>query len=272
MKPAVAEESRIVTLMTDFGLADGYVASMKGVILGIFPAAVLVDVTHLAPPQDVCVGAFLLATVYRYFPAGTVHLAVVDPGVGTQRRGLLVKTADYYFVGPDNGLFSWVLQDESGWQAYSLDNPRYWRSEVSSTFHGRDIFAPVAGHLLCGVPAEAFGAACTPISAEWSKVGRSENRLSGRVIHVDHFGNIITSLRGRDVQRLIGGQSFLLSIGRHSVTRFITTYAEAEADEPAALVGSAGFLEIAVNRGNAADLLQVKPGETVVLMCRNAGD
>lgn len=271
MNPAAASGTRIITLMTDFGLEDGYVASMKGVILGIFPAAVLVDVSHLVPPQDVRAGAFLLAAVYRHFPAGTVHLAVVDPGVGTSRRGLVVKSADYCFVGPDNGLFSWVLREESGWQAYSLDNPRYRRAQVSSTFHGRDIFAPAAAHLLAGVPASTFGAPCTPIAADWSRIGREANRLLGIVIHIDHFGNIITNLRDRDVRRMTGGSGLLLTIGPHSVTRFITTYAEAAPGEPAALIGSSGFLEVAVNRGHAADLLKVKQGDTVVLTPRDAG-
>lgn len=271
MNPADASATRIITLMTDFGLEDGYVASMKGVILGIFPAAVLVDVSHLVPPQDVCAGAFLLAAVYRHFPVGTVHLAVVDPGVGTSRRGLVVKSADYCFVGPDNGLFSWVLREESGWQVYSLDNPRYQRAEVSSTFHGRDIFAPAAAHLLAGVPAKAFGAPCTPIAADWGRVVHGVNRLSGVVIHIDHFGNIITNLRDRDVRRMSAGLGLLLTIGPHSVTRFINTYAEAGPGEPAALIGSSGFLEIAVNRGNAADLLQVNRGESVFLTPREAG-
>lgn len=266
MNSAAASGMRIITLMTDFGLEDGYVASMKGVILGIFPTAVLVDVSHLVPPQDICAGAFLLATVYRHFPAGTVHLVVVDPGVGTSRRGLVVTGGDYCFVGPDNGLFSWVLQEESEWQAYSLDNPCYRRAEVSSTFHGRDIFAPAAAHLLAGVPAGAFGAPCTPIAADWSRVVRGTQRMSGVVIHIDHFGNVITNLRDRDVQCMSAGEGLLLTIGPHRVTRFIDTYAEAEPGEPAALIGSSGFLEIAVNRGNAAERLRANRGETVVLM------
>jgi len=271
MNPAAASGERILTLMTDFGLEDGYVASMKGVILGIFPTAVLVDVSHLVPPQDICAGAFLLATVYRHFPEGTVHLAVVDPGVGTSRRGLVLKSADYCFVGPDNGLFSWVLQEESGWQAYSLENPRYRRAEVSSTFHGRDIFAPAAAHLLAGVPANAFGAPCTPVAADWSRVVHGANHLLGMVIHIDHFGNIITNLQDRDVRRMSAGLGSVLTIGPHRIARFVNTYAEAGPGEPVALIGSSGFLEIAVNQGNAAELLQVNRGETAVLTPRQTG-
>lgn len=270
MKPTTDNAPRIITLMTDFGLEDGYVASMKGVILGIFPTAVLVDISHLVPPQDVRTGAFLLATVYRHFPSGTVHLAVVDPGVGTGRRGLVVKSSDYCFVGPDNGLFSWVLSEESGWRAYSLDHLRFRQATVSSTFHGRDIFAPAAAHLLAGVSANAFGVPCTPVVADWSRVGRDTDRLSGMVIHIDHFGNIVTNLRDQDVRCLNADQGLLLTTGPHRVTRFITTYAEAEPGVPAALIGSSDFLEIAVNHGNAARLLAVKQGDAVVLTRREA--
>jgi S-adenosyl-L-methionine hydrolase (adenosine-forming) len=255
----------IITLLTDFGIADGYVAGMKGVILNICMDVHLVDISHSIPPQDIRSAAYLISTVFQYFPSGAVHLAVVDPGVGTERRGLAIQAAGHYFVGPDNGLFSWALQGQPQWQAHSLENPAYWRSAVSKTFHGRDIFAPVAAHLASGTPLAAFGPPCNPCLASWASLTRSPQEIRGEVIHIDHFGNIITSLRLQDVEDFTAGGVWRVAIGLHHITRFANTYGEVAPGSALMLIGSSGFLEIALNQGSAAKMMKVKTGDRVCL-------
>ena len=255
----------VITLLTDFGLVDGYVASMKGVILNICSDVSLVDVSHSIPPQDVRSGAYLIATVYELFPPGTVHLAVVDPGVGTERRGLAIAAAGHFFVGPDNGLFSLALQGQPQWQAHSLENPAYWRSAVSKTFHGRDIFAPVAAHLAKGIPLHSLGPPCNPFMASWTSITRSTGEIRGEVIYIDHFGNIITNLKLQDIEQSAAGGGFSLTVRSHYITRFADTYGEVKAGTALMLIGSSGYLEIALNQGNAAKTMQVKTGDRVRL-------
>ncbi|GLI33117.1 SAM hydrolase/SAM-dependent halogenase family protein [Desulforhabdus amnigena] len=258
----------VITLLTDFGIEDGYVASLKGVILGLCPEAALVDISHSVPPQDVRAGAFLLSTVYRDFPKGTIHLAVVDPGVGTERRGLALQTGSYQFVGPDNGLFSLVIEGKQDLQAYSLENPVYWRPEVSNTFHGRDIFAPVAAHLACGVPIDLLGPSCTPIVADWVSPSKNETGLRGEVIYIDHFGNCITNVTAEHIEGFIDRKQCIVRVAQRMIPGISKTYAEAaegEAGEVLALVGSSGHLEIAVNRGSAAKNLKIPVGEPIII-------
>jgi len=255
----------IITLSTDFGLKDGYVASMKGVILGICPKASLVDISHLIAPQDVRSAAFLIATVYTDFPPGTIHLAVVDPGVGTQRRALAIKAGGHFLVGPDNGLFSMAVEEQPDFEARSLENPLYWRSEISNTFHGRDIFAPVAAHLASGIAFNLLGPPCTPILPQWSSVHRSKHELKGEVIHIDHFGNIITNLRTTDVAEFSAGMSWTVTIGSQIITQFEKSYGHVEPRTAVALFGSSGRLEIAINGANAAEILKVRTGDHVLL-------
>lgn len=255
----------IITLLTDFGLEDTYVASMKGVLLGICPDARLVDVSHLVPPQDVCAGAFLLTSVYRDFPAGTIHLAVVDPEVGTDRRGLVVGADHQLFVGPDNGLFSWIWREAKAREAYSLERPDFWRREVSTTFHGRDVFAPVAAHLGRGVPAQAFGPRCTPHLAPWTDPVATEDEITGQVIHIDRFGNAVTNITRQALERL--GPPFGLEVSVREVTllSIVATYADRSIGSPAALIGSTERLEIAVNQGHAARALGLHRGDPVTV-------
>lgn len=255
----------IITLLTDFGIKDGYVASMKGVILGICPEAVLVDISHLVAPQDVRGGAYLLSTVYRDFPKETVHLAVVDPGVGTARRALALRTDDYFFVGPDNGLFSTLLKGEADWHAYSLENPQYWRSTISSTFHGRDIFAPVAAHLAKGVAIDRLGTPCTPVHAKWGSIFFDEDVLHGEVAYIDHFGNIITNFTREVFDSFVSGRPWTIRLGPHRVTRFSRTYDQVASGETVALVGGSNHIELAVNHGDAAGILEACTGDPVTV-------
>lgn len=252
----------VITLTTDFGLADGYVGAMKGVILGIAPAARLVDLSHEIAPQAVRQAAYVLGRAVPYFPPGAIHLAVVDPGVGSARRPLLVTTSQAAFVGPDNGLFTFAL-DAPGAQAWTLDRPSYWLSGISRTFHGRDIFAPVAAHLANGVLPQDLGSPITdavrltPLLAE--RIG--DNGIRGHIVYVDHFGNLISNVPGAWIavgrwQCVIAAQR-ILCIG--------DTYSAAEPGALLALVGSDGTVEVAVREGNAAHRLQVGAGQPIEL-------
>jgi hypothetical protein len=255
----------IITLLTDFGLQDGYVASLKGVILGICPTARLVDITHQVPAQNVSAAAYLLAGTCRDFPAGTIHLAVVDPGVGTPRRALAIRTSRYFFVGPDNGLFAWVLQDQTEVQSISLENPRFWRSTVSSTFHGRDLFAPVAAHLARGTALEEFGPPCGPLTLPCRSARRDPHGLHGEIIYIDHFGNAISNITRQD---LAAGEALgkcSVQVAEQHLVPLVNTYAEAAPGTAVALIGSGGHLEIAVNRGDAAERLGLRPGSRIFL-------
>ena len=252
----------IVTLTTDFGLADGYVGIMKGVILGIAPEARLVDLSHEIAPQNVRQAAYILTRAAPFFPAGTVHLAVVDPGVGGGRRPLLVRTATAAYVGPDNGLFT-AAMDQPGARAFALDRPDYWRPEVSRTFHGRDIFAPVAAHLARGVSAVELG---RPVS-DAMRLSLPEperaagGQIAGEVVYTDHFGNLITNIPGDWVP----GHRWQVRIAERQLDGLRTTYAQGAPGELIALVSSGGTLEIAVREGSAAHRLGIGVGETVTL-------
>jgi S-adenosylmethionine hydrolase len=255
----------IITLLTDFGTADGYVAAMKGVILSRAPGATLVDVTHDVPPQDVQAGAFALRAFYPLFPAGTVHLAVVDPGVGSARRPIAVGAGGQWFVGPDNGLFTAVYDGEPAWRALHLTSERFFRDAVSDTFHGRDIFAPVAAALASGTGPDDLGEPITdPVTLPGARVVREGGRVRGAVVHVDRFGNLITSLSRRDLPEA-PRPGFRLTVAGREVRGFHRFYAEAAGGEPFATWGSAGLLEIAVDHGSAAALLGVGRGAEVVV-------
>jgi len=271
----------VVTLTSDFGAADGYVGVMKGVILSIAPEARLVDLSHQLPPQDVRRAAFLLATAVPFFPPGTVHLAVVDPGVGTSRRPIALQTPQARFIGPDNGVLSYVLSEAEEWEAVELSDPAYFLPHVSSTFHGRDVFAPAAAHLAAGVSLERLGLPLTdPVVLPLPRLMIGSGRVEGEVLYADRFGNLVTSV-GRMCWE--GDQLVLVPAFRREtspplrikaatarvnlagrVLRGIgRTYGEAGVGEPASLVGSAGFLEVAVRRGNARERLGARPGDPV---------
>ncbi len=252
----------IITLTTDFGLNDGYVGALKGVILGIAPDVQLVDLSHEIAPQDIRAAAFVLSRAAPFFPDGTVHLAVIDPDVGSHRHPLAVTTQRASYVGPDNGLFTSALT-ETGAQAWKLDRPAFWLSDVSRTFHGRDIFAPVAAHLASGVPIQRLGSPIPdPVRLEMTLPARhSDSHITGQVIYVDRFGNLITDIPGEWVM----GDGWQCEIAGQRIDRVSTTYVAVRRGGLLALVSSAGTMEIAVRDGNAASLLGVRVGAPVTL-------
>ena len=259
----MVEQRSIVTVTTDFGSADGYAGVVKGVILSIAPAATIVDLSHDVGRWDIAAAAWILATSYRYFPADTVHLGVVDPAVGTARRKVIVKAGHGVFVGPDNGIFSQVLAREKEHSAFELSEKRFWLADPSSTFHGRDIFAPVAAYYLNGVEPAALGTEIDPatlVRLPESALIASGNTIEGRVVYVDHFGNLVTNIAGAQVR---AGASFTLA-GRQ-LGMLAHTYESAGSGSPVALLGSHGFVEIAVNRGKASELLEAGVGTVVQL-------
>ncbi len=252
--------------MTDFGTKDGYVGAMKGVILGINPRCTIVDITHEISPQDVCEGALVLGNTYRSFPRGSIHLAVVDPGVGTQREALVVETEGYYFIGPDNGLFTWIYRGEEVKQVVGIRNRDFFPKPPSQTFHGRDIFAPVAAHLSLGRKPQEFGVKLD----RWSEIDIPEPRVTdkgfmGEVIHIDRFGNLITNLPRRLLEPLIGQGILQIHIKGRRISGLKTTYAEAGRGELLAIFDSFDLLEISLMGDSAEEALNAVKGERVEL-------
>lgn len=254
----------MITLTSDFGLTDSYVAEMKGVILSINPNATLIDVTHEIQKFNVRMGAFVLASVASYFPKGTIHLAVIDPGVGTERRAIVIQTKQGYFVGPDNGVLILAAQQQGIEHIYELSNPKYMRSELSSTFHGRDVFAPVAAHLDKGVDPSEFGPKVTDaVKPEFVSIKQSNGSFLGEVLHIDGFGNIITNVN----QTLVPtAEKAIVQLPATRIEiKFAKTYAQAKPEEPIVLIGSHGFMEIALNQASAAEKLHVKTGDKIAV-------
>lgn len=263
----------IITLLTDFGAADYFVGAMKGAVLSVNPQAHIVDITHEIPPHDIGAGAFTLLAAYSSFPPQTIHVAVVDPGVGSARRPLLITTPGHFFVGPDNGLFSYVCDREAGARVYHLTNEDFFRSPVSQTFHGRDIFAPVAGALSQRVPPGEFGELIDdPVRLDpLAPVRDADGSWSAKVIHIDRFGNLITNLTRRELTDEQLSEGAKLEIGGCEINSFQTFYAEASgasAGELFGIWGSAGLLEIAAYRASAAQLLDAARGQLVRLTSR----
>jgi S-adenosyl-L-methionine hydrolase (adenosine-forming) len=255
----VAERRRI-TLLTDFGTADGYVAAMKGVIAAIFPDAFIDDVAHDIPPGDVHAAAWALAGYWRLYPSGTVHVAVVDPGVGSARRALAATVEGRFFVAPDNGVLTRVFADASAFTAVTIDNETFFRDMVSATFHGRDVFAPVAAHLAGGVSLRELGRAIhDPVKLDLPEPQRVGDVVTGAVVHVDRYGNLVTNIPAVWVQ----GSSHVRIAGRELPLR--RTYTDVAPGEALALSGSRGTLELSVRDGNAADLLSVGRGAEVLV-------
>jgi S-adenosylmethionine hydrolase len=259
--------AKIVTLTTDFGLQDPYVAEMKAAILGICPNAVAVDVTHDIAKFSIRMGAFVLASAVPYFPDGSVHLAVVDPGVGTPRRPIVIQTKKGFFVGPDNGVLVLAAQKQSIENIHELTNPQFMLPKVSNTFHGRDVFAPAAAHLLNGVKPAEFGPEISEAAmVEFAHATRKNDELIGEVLHVDGFGNIITNITEPEVEqnRLKGAVKVELTSCELRL-EFCRAYGEMKPHEPLALIGSHGFLEISINQGNAAEKFKTKAGDTITV-------
>lgn len=257
-----------ITLLTDFGNGDYFVAAMKGVILSHNPAACIVDITHDVPAQDVESAAFTLLAAHRAFPVGTIHVAVVDPGVGSDRRAILVKAAGQFFVGPDNGIFSYVC-DESEPKVFQVADSIWFRQPVSDTFHGRDVFAPLAGWLSLGTSPKRMGKEITDyvrLPSLRPEIPQSGD-IAGRVIHIDHFGNCVTNITQRELTDKLIARGFRLTIqGQHvdELRRFFAE--ERSAKEVFCVWGSAGFLEIAVKNGSAAKQFKIERGDPVVVM------
>jgi len=254
----------MITFLTDFGIKDHYVASMKGVILSINPRCTIIDISHEVHPHDIGEGAFLLANAYSFFPKGTIHLAVVDPGVGGSRKSILVTTSDFFFLGPDNGLFTFALQKEKVKHVVALTNRKYFLSEISATFHGRDVFAPVAGYLSLGVKPKDFGNEINSWSRITFQKPRIENgKLVGEVFHIDSFGNLISNIGEKEFFIFSKRRSLKIRIGRHLISCLKKRYGEGKIDEPIALIGSGGFLEISVRDASAQKLLKAKKGDKI---------
>jgi hypothetical protein len=254
----------IITLCTDFGLQDGYVAAMKGVMLSIAPHARLIDISHEITHQSIQEGAFVLRSAYEFFPPGTVHLVVVDPGVGSERRAVAVQAGKHLFVAPDNGVLVYVLRREKEVEAVSLTNLAYWREEISETFHGRDIFAPVAAHLARGVPLRDLGEPIDELVQVELSVPqrRGEGAIIGHVIHVDGFGNAVTDIPASMLQ----GGHWRVVAGDARIGGLSSTYALVAKGELLALIGSHGFLEIAVREGSATRVAHLSVGDTIQAM------
>jgi S-adenosyl-L-methionine hydrolase (adenosine-forming) len=256
----------IITLTTDFGTNDHLVGSMKGVILTINPASRIVDINHGVAPFDILDGALSIANAYRYFPPRTIHVVVVDPGVGTQRRPLLVSGKKQYFIAPDNGVPSMIFQQESCIVRH-ITAEHYFLNPISSTFHGRDIFAPTAAWLGKAFQTEAFGEEITDyVRFTMPKAKPSGTSVKGVVLRVDAFGNLMTNLATEDVPAAaVASGEIKLTINGKEITKLVKTFGLGAPGEPVALFGSAGYLEIAVNRGNAARTLGVNRGAEVTL-------
>ena len=258
---------RIVTLLTDFGLRDHFVSVMKGVMLGINPELKFVDISHLVPPQDVRSGAFTLSQTYPYFPSRTIHVAVVDPEVGTSRKAIAVTAGDQFFVAPDNGLLTYVLEREAGAVAYEITAGDLFRQPVSATFHGRDVFAPVAAWISCDTPIQKLGAVLKqPVRFAIPTLERTPGGLiEAAVLAVDHFGNLVTNLKPDDLPAYSAGGSRPCKIiaGRREITSFRRTFAEGSPGEIFVVPGSAGYLEIVARNGSAASELGLTPGAVI---------
>jgi len=271
----------IITLTTDFGLTDAYVAAMKGVILGINPEAKLIDICHTIKPQNIPQAAFVLGTAYQFFPRQTIHVVVVDPGVGTERRAIILRTPSADFVAPDNGVLSYVIQQSSTkpvgnninqlelepeLAAVAITKPQFWRSSVSPTFHGRDIFAPVAARLSLGFPPTDFGEAITsvvmlPLPHPYQA---PDGSLVGHILHIDSFGNLITNIKSDDLPQ--PKQVITIEVGNQLIHGLSRTYAEGRG--LLALIGSSGYLEVSLKGSSARALLNADVGNEIIIKTR----
>ena len=253
----------VITLLTDFGTADYFVGAVKGAILSVNPQAIIADITHEVPPQDIHSAAFTLLAAYKTFPAGTIHVAVVDPGVGSARRPIIVSAGGHFFVGPDNGLFTYIYDRELMSRIFHVTAEKYFRQPPSTTFHGRDIFAPVAAALSKGVEVEAFGSVIVDAVRLDSLVPEvKDGQVEGRIIHIDRFGNCITNIT-RDVFD-VGN----LVINGETISKIREYYADSDRNEVFAIWGSAGFLELSINGASAAQKLKIKTGDRITGFAR----
>lgn len=257
----------VITLLSDFGLKDPYVSEMKAVILSICPEASIVDISHAIEKFDIRMGAFILASAAPYFPQDTIHVAVVDPGVGTKRRPIIVETKRGFYVGPDNGLLMLSARKEDIRHVYDISNPRYMRPGVSRTFHGRDIFAPAAAHLAKGHPPSKFGTEIHDyILPKFAKPQLRKGRLLGEILYIDGFGNIVSNISVKDLERISAPEDCLLHAKFKDEIldlRLCSAYGQVPAERALAIVGSSDFLEISTNQADASQVFGVKTGDSV---------
>ncbi len=257
--------NRLITFTTDFGLSDHFAGTMKGVVAGIAPQARVIDISHDIAAYNVTEAAFVIAEAWPYFPKGTIHVVVVDPGVGSSRRPVLAEAGGHFFIAPDNGVLSLVF-DAVAHKVRMISNTKFMRREVSRTFHGRDIFAPAAAHLAKGAKPAAFGKLIHDYVRTWSAKPASKGKDSwrGAILKVDRFGNLITNFAARDFAG-ITARPFEVRVGAKHIHRLALTYAETEVGDLFAIVGSAGYLEIAANQASAAELAGCSAGASVEL-------
>lgn len=256
----------VIALLSDFGSRDHYVGTMKGVMLGICPDATLIDITHDIAPHDVLDAALELAAAYRFFPAGTIFLAVVDPGVGSGRRGIAAEVADYRFVCPDNGLLSAITRDVQPRKVVELTERRYARPTVSRTFEGRDRFAPAAAWLAKGIQLQALGRGLTTLhKLDIPQPAVTDDEMRGAVLRIDRFGNLVTNIDRKSFEKFSREGGVHIDAGGATVGRLVATYADIGNEEVCALFGSTDHLELAANRGSAADALGLIRGALVVI-------
>lgn len=258
----------LITLLTDFGERDCFVASMKGVILSINPSAAILDLSHQIASHQIQEAGYFLKSCYRYFPEGAIHVAVVDPGVGTERRALLVSAAGSFFVGPDNGLFTEVLEQEISAKVWQINNQQYGLETVGSTFDGRDVFAPAAAWLSKGIPPTFFGPVVhDPIRRSVAIPVWHEDVLIGKIVSVDRFGNLISNVTERQIREFRGAmeQSVEIHIATYVINDLVGSYSQGSRQTPSALINSSGNLEIFLQEENAAQSLQAGVGEEVRL-------
>jgi hypothetical protein len=260
----------IITLLTDFGDRDYFVASMKGVILTINPNARIVDLSHQIAPYRIEEAGYFLKSCYRYFPEGTTHVAVVDPGVGTTRRPLLVSTSRYFFLAPDNGLLSDLLEQETGVEVWQIENKQYRLDTAGATFDGRDLFAPAAAWLSKGAPPASFGRLIRdPVRSSIADPTWKNHELVGQIVYVDRFGNLISNLMSKhlnEVQSITKQPVPVVRIGQYSIQGVVANYADGKADHPSVLINSNGWLEVFLRNGNAAQGLGIRTGTEIRLL------
>jgi len=261
--------SGLITLLTDFGDRDAFVASMKGVILTINPQATLVDISHQVPPHSIEDAAYLLKSCYRYFPEGTVHVAVVDPGVGSVRRTLIAKSGQYFFLAPDNGLLTPILADDSEIEVREIENADYRLTSPGHTFDGRDLFAPAAAWLTKGEPVSSFGRVINdPVTRSIAVPAWQGQSMVGQIEYVDRFGNLISNLTEKHLQEFLTSvrrQHLVIHIGAYTIHGLVASYSEGRSDTPSALINSCGKLEIFLDRHHAAQRLQIGVGGEIRL-------
>jgi len=254
----------LVGFLSDFGLKDNFVGVVKAVILKINPSVKIVDISHEVRPQDILEASFILKSSFKFFPKGTIFLTVVDPGVGSKRKAIIVKTKDFYFVSPDNGLLSLVLKDEPPLKIIEITNDKYFLKPVSFTFQARDIFAPVAGYLSKGEPLNNFGISISHYKTlDIPSPLIKKNILEGEIIYIDHFGNLVTNIDERAFRFFTKDKKFKIKLKNFFIDKLSLNYAEAENLRPIALIDSFGYLEISLKENNASKVLKLKKGDKI---------